>query len=215
MKVRRILTLGLTIGSLALALDSAGQAKLRHAKASAPPADSAALKAYGSKKAPITMEVFSDYQCPACRVYYQDTLRLVVDNYVNSGKVYLVHRDFPLAIHAHSREAARYANAAAMIGKFDKAEQALFSKQDAWDKDGNVDGALAGALTPAEMSKIRQLVKGNELDAGIEKDIAEGNNVRVTQTPTTVITCRGQTFPIAGQVSYPVLRQFFDQLLKQ
>src|SRR5437899_2610637 len=92
------------------------------------------MKAYGSKTAPITMEVFSDYQCPACRAFYQDSLRLVIENYVNSGKVYLVHRDFPLPVHAYSRQAARYANAAARIGRFDKAEEALFAKQDSWDK---------------------------------------------------------------------------------
>jgi protein-disulfide isomerase len=200
--------------SLVLTLDLAGQVRAHHAKATAPP-DLAAMKAYGSKTAPITMEVFSDYQCPSCRAFYQDTYRQVIDNYVNSGKVYLVHRDFPLNIHAYSRQAARYANAAARIGRFDKAEEALYAKQDIWDKDGNLEGALSSVLTPSEMAKVRQFVNGNDLDAAIEKDMAEGNSLRVTQTPTTIITCKGQTYPISGAVSYPVLRQFFDQLLKQ
>ena len=215
MKVLRIFILVLAVGSLALALNLAGQAKVRHAKVAAPPPDPTAMKAYGSKTAPITMEVFSDYQCPACRAFYQDCLRLVIENYVNSGKVYLVHRDFPLPVHAYSRQAARYANAAARIGRFDKAEEALFAKQDSWDKDGNLEGALSSILKPAEMAKVRQLVTGNELDAGIEKDMAEGNSLHVTQTPTSIIIFRGQTFPVGGVVGYPVLRQFFDQLLKQ
>jgi len=70
-------------------------------------------------------------------------------------------------------------------------------------------------LKPAEMAKVRQLVTGNQLDAGIEKDMAEGNSLHVTQTPTSIIIFRGQTFPVGGLVGYPVLRQFFDQLLKQ
>ena len=215
MKVLRVFTLVLVVGSLAPALNLAGQAKVRHAKVVTPPPDPTAMKAYGQKTAPITMEVFSDYQCPACRAFYQDTLRLVIENYVNSGKVYLVHRDFPLPIHTYSRQAARYANAAARIGRFDKAEEALFAKQDSWGKDGNLEGALSSMLKPAEMAKVRQLVTGNEVDAGIEKDMAEGNSLHVTQTPTSIIIFRGQTFPVGGVVGYPVLRQFFDQLLKQ
>src|SRR5713101_2549652 len=78
------------------------------------------LKALGSKSAPITVEVFSDFQCPSCRTVYQSVMRPVIDNYVSVGKVYLVHRDFPLPMHKYSREAARWANAAAQIGKFDK-----------------------------------------------------------------------------------------------
>ncbi len=91
----------------------------------------------------------------------------------------------------------------------------MFSKQDAWDKNGNLEGALSSALTSAEMAKVRQLASGTELDADIEKDVAQGNLMRVTQTPTTIITYKGQTYPISGGVTYPVLRQFFDQLLKQ
>jgi len=66
------------------------------------------LKSLGSKTAPITVEVFSDFQCPSCKRLYQETLRPLMDNYVSAGKVYLVHRDFPLPMHNHSREAARW-----------------------------------------------------------------------------------------------------------
>ena len=57
----------------------------------------------GSKNAPITMEVFEDFQCPACRNFYETTLKQVIDNYVNTGKVYLIHRDFPLEMHPYAR----------------------------------------------------------------------------------------------------------------
>src|SRR6267154_4398253 len=60
-------------------------------------------KAFGSKNAPVTMEVFSDFQCPACKTLFLTTNRQLMDNYVTTGKVYLIHRDFPLAMHAHSR----------------------------------------------------------------------------------------------------------------
>src|ERR1700754_784639 len=64
-------------------------------------------EALGSKTAPVVMEVFSDFQCPACKSLYDATNRNLMDNYVNNGKVYLIHRDFPLPMHSHSKVAAQ------------------------------------------------------------------------------------------------------------
>ena len=170
-------------------------------------------KAFGSKSAPVTMEVFSDFQCPACKTLYVTTNRRIMDDYVSTGKVYLVHRDFPLAMHAHSRVAARYARAAAQLGKVEPVEQALFQNQEKWEQSGDVDGTVAAVLSPAEMAKIRALVKGGTLDAAIDKDFALGQMYRVNQTPTTVFHSGGQTYPYAGVMSYDTLKSFLDQLL--
>ena len=171
-------------------------------------------KTRGSKSAPVVMEVFSDFQCPACKQLYVSTSRQVTDNYVTTGKVFVIHRDFPLPMHAYSRVAARYGRAAAQIGKLEQVEQALFQNQENWDKTGDVDGTVASALTPADMTKIRTILKSPAaIDAAIEKDIALGRTYNVTQTPTTIIHCKGQTYPVSGVVNYDVLRSFLDQLL--
>jgi protein-disulfide isomerase len=172
-------------------------------------------KAFGSKSAPVTMEVFSDFQCPACKTLFLTTNRPLMDNYVSTGKVYLIHRDFPLPIHAYSRVAARYARAAAQIGKCEPAEQALFQNQEKWEQSGDVDGTVAGVLSAAEMVKVRALVKGGTLDAAIDKDYALGQMYRVNQTPTTIFHSKGQTYPYSGVISYDILKQFLDQLLSQ
>src|SRR5512136_23490 len=65
-------------------------------------------KAFGAKTAPVVVEIYSDFQCPACKQLFLNTTQKVMDNYVNTGKVYLVHRDFPLPMHAYSRVAASY-----------------------------------------------------------------------------------------------------------
>lgn len=169
-------------------------------------------KAFGSKSAPIVMEVFSDYQCPACRTFFETTNRQLMDNYVSTGKVYLVHRDFPLPMHAYSRVAAQYARAAAEIGKIEPVEKALFDNQDKWEQSGDVDGTVASALTPAEMNKVRALVKGGTLEALIQRDVQLGQMYRVSQTPTTVFHAKGQTFPYAGVMSWDGLREFLDSL---
>ena len=172
-------------------------------------------KAFGSKSAPLVLEVFSDFQCPACKTLYMTTNRQLMDNYVSNGKVYLIHRDFPLPMHAHSKVAAEYARAAAHIGKVEPVEQTLFENQEKWENSGDIDGTVAAVLSPAEMNKVRALVKGGTLDALIEKDLALGRMYNVNQTPTTIIHSNGQTYPVVGVQSYAVLHQFLDQLLSQ
>lgn len=172
-------------------------------------------KAMGSKSAPVIMEVFSDFQCPACKAYYAGVWRRLMDNYVNTGKVYLVHRDYPLPAHAYSRVAANYASAAARFGKYEVVERALFESQELWSQSGDVDGTVAKVLKPAEMAKVRTLVKADALKAAIDKDIERARLFNVSQTPTTIFHAKGQTFPYGGQVNYDVLRQFLDQLISQ
>jgi protein-disulfide isomerase len=172
-------------------------------------------KAFGSKNAPVVMEVFSDFQCPACKTLYNTTNRQLMDNYVSSGKVYLIHRDFPLAMHAYSRVAARYARAAAQLGKSEPVEQALFQNQEKWEQNGNVDGTVAAVLSPPEMIKVRALVKGGMLEPLIDKDYALGQMYCVNQTLTIVFHCKGQTYPYSGVMSYDILKQFLEQLLSQ
>lgn len=172
-------------------------------------------KAFGSKSAPVVMEVFSDYQCPACKTLFLTTNRQLMESYVGTGKVFLIHRDFPLPMHAHSRVAARYARAAAEIGKIEQVEKSLFENQEKWEQTGDVDGTVASALTSAEMSKVRALVKGGTLEPLIDKDYSLGQMYRISQTPTSVFHSKGQTYPYSGVMSYEILRQFLDQLLSQ
>jgi protein-disulfide isomerase len=172
-------------------------------------------KAFGSKSAPVVMEVFSDYQCPACKTLFLTTNRQLMESYVSSGKVFLIHRDFPLPMHAYSRVAARYARAAAEIGKIEQVEKVLFENQEKWEQTGDVDGTVAAVLTSAEMSKVRALVKGGTLEPLIDKDYSLGQMYRVSQTPTSVFHSKGQTYPYSGVMSYEILRQFLDQLLSQ
>lgn len=172
-------------------------------------------EALGTKTAPIVVEVFSDFQCPACKTLFITTNRQLMDNYVSTGKVYLIHRDFPLPMHAHSRVAAQYSRAAAQIGKLEPVEEVLFQNQEKWEQSGDVEGTVASVLSSAEMVKVRALVKGGTLDAAINKDQALGQAYRVNQTPTTIFHANGQTFPYAGVMSWEILRQFLDQLLSQ
>ena len=172
-------------------------------------------KAFGNKNAPVVMEIYSDFQCPACRQLFLNTTQRVMDNYVNTGKIYLVHRDFPLPMHAYSRLAAEYSRAAAHIGKCESVEQALFQNQERWEANGDVKGTVAAVLSPAEMKKVQALVEAKSLDALIDRDKQLGTAVPVNQTPTSVIHGKdGQVYPVVGFVSFDVLKTLLDQVVK-
>ncbi len=151
---------------VAIALAPSGHAQTKPAAKTASVKKAAAetlpapMKTFGVKSAPITMEVFSDYQCPACRSFFENTLRFMITDYVASGKVYLVHRDFPLPMHPYSMDAARWANAAARIGRFESVDTALFDTQNNWTKDGNMEQYISAALGTADFKRVQKLVQG-------------------------------------------------------
>ena len=180
------------------------------------PAQLTAAKSIGQRSAPITLEDFADFQCPMCRTLFQDTTRKLIQDYVSTGKVYLVHHDFPLPMHPHSREAARWANAAAVLGKFQPVEDALYAHQDSWGASGNIEGTLSSVLSPADLKKARTLMSDPDIEAAIQKDVELANQRGVNQTPSLFVTHKGQTVPLPpGAISYPLLKQYLDYLLKQ
>ena len=79
---------------------------------------------------------------------FETTVKQVIDDYVIPGKVYLVHRDFPLEMHPYARQAARLANAAAEFGQFEAIERALYDKQDEWSAKGKIDESWPPSFPP-------------------------------------------------------------------
>ena len=66
----------------------------------------------GDPEAPVTIVEFSDYQCPYCRRFYNETLPIIQEKYISTGKVNLVYRDFPLDFHSGAIPAATAAECA-------------------------------------------------------------------------------------------------------
>lgn len=176
-------------------------------------------KSIGNPSAPITMEVFGDFQCPACRNFFQNTVKQVIDDYVIPGKVYIIHRDFPLdSPHPYARQAARLANAAANFGQFEAIERALYDHQDEWSAKGNIDEVIAASFPAAQFKKFQTFESQhmNEINASIERDRAMGVQRNVNQTPTVYVTHRGKTEALpGGGVDYKLLKSYFDYLLRQ
>lgn len=171
-------------------------------------------RALGDPHAPIRIELYSDYQCPGCKVLHDETVRPLINDYVRTGKVYLVQHEFPLiALHPHSREAACYACAADTVGKYQQVCDRLFRTQEQWTKDGNVDAAACGTLSATEAGKVRTLAKSREVSAIVASDVRNGQAEGVTSTPTMIVVKTFRKYPLTGPVRYPVLRRFLDSLL--
>jgi protein-disulfide isomerase len=171
----------------------------------------------GDPKAPITIEVFSDFQCPACKRFHDEELPLLVRDYIAPGKAYLVYRYFPLPQHAYGRKAAELVCACAQLGKFEPAANALFAKQAAWSQDGKLDETLAGVLTPAERKKVASLIKDPSVLKPIDLDLAEGTALPVRSTPTMLVTYKSRKYPLFGEglLKYTWVKATLDDLLKQ
>jgi protein-disulfide isomerase len=214
--------LSIAILGLLLLAPTCWAAGTRQGKAQAKPAaaqkETPPDKGLGSRGAPIVMEVFSDYSCPMCKSFYMGAVRRLLESYVPEGKVYIIHRDFPLKGvlgHEHSREAARYANAAACIGRFREVDSALYERQEVWSRDGSVDATVAAALTPSEMTRVRALVASGKLDSYIDSDYNLGGLKGVRSTPSIYITAHGRNpESLPGTISYNLLKRYIDEQLQ-
>jgi protein-disulfide isomerase len=175
------------------------------------------FKESGSPTAPITIEIYTDYECPSCRNLYMTVLPSLNTDFVATGKVHLLHRDFPLPQHQFSKLATRYANAAGTIGKYDLVANQIFVTQPEWDQNGNVDAAVAKVLSAGDMERVRALVKNDtHLDDSVTRDVAMANQQdHVNETPTIVIVAKGKREVISGGMPYNILKQYLDNKLKQ
>jgi protein-disulfide isomerase len=169
--------------------------------------------AFGNPKAPVTIEVFSDFQCPACKSFHDNEFQHIMTDYVVPGKVYFVYRYYPLQGHPYGRPCAEFVCAAAQVGRYQKVAEALFAEQAAIAHTGNVEAVADSVLTPTEAKTVKSLLKSPEVQRAIETDMAEGNAVPVTGTPTLLVTARGKSTPVSWPLNYTLFRQYIDGLL--
>jgi protein-disulfide isomerase len=117
-------------------------------------------------------------------------------------------------MHQFSRLAARYANAAGEIGKYDVVASQIFKTQPEWDQNGAIEPQVAKVLTPTEMAKVRELVKmDSHLDDTVIKDVAIGNQDGINQTPSMVLVRNGKREVIAPIPPYSVLKSYLTSVL--
>ena len=167
----------------------------------------------GSPTAPITVEIYSDYECPACAEFFLGTMPSLMADYVQTGKVRIVHRDFPLPQHRYAQLAARYANAAGAVGQYDPVVIQLFRTQHAWEATGDVESQVVPVLRPGSAQKVHDLVSQDREDS-LHADQAQAREDQIRMTPSLVVVANGKRQVIAPVPAYPLLQKYLDSLLK-
>jgi len=170
----------------------------------------------GSMSSPVRIEVFSDFQCPACRDLYLGAIRQVLQDYSSKDKVCVIYHEFPLSIHAYGKEAARYSEAASRMGiqnlltVFDS----LFADQAQWSQDGDLDAVIAKALPQDEYRKLKKVIQDPSINQSIEKEVQLGLKKDIKSTPTMFIYYAGKEQKVEGAISYTTMKQFLDTVIK-
>ncbi|MFB5613385.1 MAG: DsbA family protein, partial [Nitrosarchaeum sp.] len=142
----------------------------------------------GNKDAPITIIEFSDFQCPFCARFHIQTLPSILEQYVETGKVKLVFRDFPIQnIHPNAMPAAVAAECANEQGKFWEYHDKLFDNQGVWDKM-EIPDAIAIFKEYSTKLNLNQDQFNTCLDSGkyieeINNDLNDGREYGVNGTP--------------------------------
>jgi protein-disulfide isomerase len=170
----------------------------------------------GSLSSPIRLDVFSDFQCSACREFYLSTVRRVLKEYSSKDKVCVVYHEFPLSYHQYAREAARYCEAAWRLGlpKLLPVMDAIFEDQAEWTQDGKLEDSVAKALTQDDFLKLKKIMQDSSINEAIEREIQYGVINKVEATPTILISYIGKQQRVEGLVTYLVMKQFIDSIVK-
>lgn len=142
----------------------------------------------GNPDAPITIIEFSDFQCPFCARFHIQTLPLILEEYIDQGKVKLVFRDFPIqSIHPNALPASVAAECANEQGKFKEMHDMLFDNQNQWNKLETND-VLSLFSNYASNIQLDQEIFDSCLTSGkyieeIRKDLDDGRDYGVSGTP--------------------------------
>jgi protein-disulfide isomerase len=135
----------------------------------------------GAPNAPVTVVVFSDFQCPSCGLNHP-----MIDETTKAygNQVRLVLRDFPLAMHEFARKAAEAANAANAQGKYFEYAEMLFKNQKALDVASLKKYASEIGLNRARFDAA---LDSGAYAAEVEHDIADGQQYGIRGTPTVFV----------------------------
>src|SRR5436305_10210676 len=126
----------------------------------------------GSPTAPLWVIEVSDFQCPYCKQWHDQTYNAFIDQYVKTGKVRLAYVNFPLGIHAHAFPAAEAAMCAGVQNKFWPMHDSLFASQARWESSPEPSAtfdSLARA-TGVDMSRWRDCVQSGKMRPLIQAD---------------------------------------------
>jgi protein-disulfide isomerase len=165
--------------------------------------DAGKSPARGPKNAPITVVLFSDFQCPFCKRVEPSLQQLEKDF---PGKIRVVWKDFPLSFHQNARPAAIVARVAHEEGKFWQLHDKMIENQTALDRPSLEKYAQEAGLN---VGKVKAALDSNKYTAEIDADMKAGQELGVQGTPASFINGR----KIGGAYPYETFKKVVEQEL--
>ena len=162
--------------------------------AGAAPQISARDVVLGSATAPVTFIEYADYQCPFCGKFFTDAEGQIRDNYVKTGKVKMVFKNFQF-LGPESIAAAEAAECAKDQSKFWEYHDVLYQAKVGDAANGENDGffsraeflKLAQGVSGLDVASFTTCIDSNKYASQISKDTADGQAVGVNSTPTSFV----------------------------
>lgn len=170
----------------------------------------------GDKNAPVTVAYWSDYQCPFCKKFDEETLPEVIQNYVNTGKIKVVFKDLAF-LGPDSETAAITARAVWEVApqKFEEWHKTVYNNQDnensGWGSQDDLLALTKTVLGSNDEEKVAELIqtKKSEYQKVIDADKIEASSFGIQRTPTFII---GKHL-LSGAQPYAVVKQLIDTQL--
>lgn len=170
----------------------------------------------GKTTARVTLIQFLDYQCPFCKRHFDDTLPLIRKNYIDTGKVKFVVRDFPLTFHVNAYAAAEASECADEQGKFWPMHDLLYEEQSLWmdaPDPTEVFAAFADEIGLDESEFLACIESGDMADE-VSDDLEDGSASGISGTPGFwILGPNGQAKQISGAYPYETFNDAFEEML--
>ena len=171
----------------------------------------------GNPDAPITLVEFGDYQCHFCNVFYHNTEHEILDNFVMTGKVNVIFKDYTI-IGQDSVNAAHAAHCAGEQGKFWQYHNTLY---DNWGGENSGWASNENLVKFAQQTELNMDVFTEcNVEGKYAQIISTSNNdaqkLGITGTPAfyVISTNTGQVQQIQGAQPYEVFERIFNSMLE-
>src|SRR3989338_9919304 len=169
----------------------------------------------GNKNAKVTIIESSDYQCPFCRTFWKESFSQLKKEYIDTGKVRFVYRDYPLSFHPMAEPSAQAGQCADEQGKYWEFHDKIFGEEEKKGQ-GTVTYTVAEVKRWASEISLDGPSFNECLDSGkykdeVAKDFSDGSAAGVSGTPSVFINGR----LIVGAQPFSAFKAIIDEELKK
>jgi len=167
----------------------------------------------GNTNAKITIVEFGDYQCTYCYKFHKDTIKKIKDNYVETGYVNFIYRDFPLN-GEQSILASEASYCAQKQNKFWEYHDILYNNWGGENTGWITENNLLGFAIDAELNlaNFSQCLENSEFRQKVLDNEQFGKEIGISATPSFLIFDDNDVYRIIGAQSFEKFEQAFQKL---